>query len=607
MATLSWDALQPRGGADGTTCWTLRVLQPSVEVAHATPLLAAAGVATLALPCLLSSPPASAHCALFHALNVAAVADERDESGASRADALSEHVGQLAQALADGPISSRLCALSALRAVLDEPGVRCRAVTHPPAALLDALVRVATANAPLAEPPRSADAFFSASPAFWGHALRQEAVLPARATNKDALATLDALCVLHALHCLNALLHAVAEDSEASAAKLAGALLRRDVGAATAAWSTPQTYGVTVLPVSIPTARVPLPCRDAAVCGVLLVSRGRAVALQLAAELMRRGLREDSVKDPRTPYPPLTSPEAAAIKPHEMLLSRLLLLGMEVFMRDRPEAAASIDSSTRAAAAVLLAVLLELSAALRHKEAHAKEAIMLLDNGVLDTLVALVRSGGGLCAAARAAALAAAAELAVLVPSAKRLSSFTALLAELLALQGDGDTILRDAAVHAIGKLVPFAELRPFMRDQRAQLTSLATSAPGCGADAVLRATKAPPSATLAANATSFPDRTTRVSLAASAAPDIGALAAQLMARLNRGAAEAAASAPAARAFAARPTCAACGAVKLASALKRCSACNSVLYCDAACQKGHWKKHKAACRAAAEAARQQQQ
>jgi len=251
MATLSWVALQPRGGADaasGARCWTLRVLHPSVEVAHAPPLLAAAGGATLALPCLLSSPPASAHCVLFHTLNVAAVADERDDS-AARADALSEHVGELAQALADGPVSSRLCALAALRAVLDEPGGRCRAVTHPPAALLDALVHVATANAPLsnaplAEPPSITDAFFSAgSSAFWGQALRRADVLPARTTDKDAVATLDALCVLHALHCLNALLHAVAEDSEASAAKLAGALLRRGVGDATLAWSAPQTYG----------------------------------------------------------------------------------------------------------------------------------------------------------------------------------------------------------------------------------------------------------------------------------------------------------------------------------------------------------------------------
>ena len=350
----------------------------------------------------------------------------------------------------------------------------------------------------------------------------------------------------------------------------------------------------------IPPARLPLPCRDAAACGTPLVTRGRTVAMQLAAALLQRGLHAGSVRDPRTPYPPpLNTPEAAVVKPNEVLLSRLLSVGAEVFMEGR---------ATAAAAALLLAELLQSSAALRHEHSHTKDAIELFEFGLLDVFVALARSGSVLSGAARAAALAAAAELALLARSAQPLSSLTALLAELLSLPGDGDAFMRDAAVQAMGKLVHFAELRsPFMRDQRAQLTSLTTSVPGCGADAVLRAAEAPPTATLAANAAKFPQRSHPATLAALPEPEKDVFMDTMRTTLSRRAAEAAASAPAARAFSERPTCAACGAVKLASALKRCSACSSVLYCDATCQKGHWKTHKAACRAAVKAALQQQQ
>jgi hypothetical protein len=37
--------------------------------------------------------------------------------------------------------------------------------------------------------------------------------------------------------------------------------------------------------------------------------------------------------------------------------------------------------------------------------------------------------------------------------------------------------------------------------------------------------------------------------------------------------------------------------------LKACGACRLVLYCGAACQKGHWPEHKKACKAARDAAR----
>ena len=44
-------------------------------------------------------------------------------------------------------------------------------------------------------------------------------------------------------------------------------------------------------------------------------------------------------------------------------------------------------------------------------------------------------------------------------------------------------------------------------------------------------------------------------------------------------------------------TCAACG--KLALQMLKCSRCTAVFYCGAACQKRHWREHKAACGAAA--------
>ena len=44
-------------------------------------------------------------------------------------------------------------------------------------------------------------------------------------------------------------------------------------------------------------------------------------------------------------------------------------------------------------------------------------------------------------------------------------------------------------------------------------------------------------------------------------------------------------------------TCAACGAAEPAiAAFKRCAGCKQVAYCGVACQKGHWKAHKPACR-----------
>ena len=52
----------------------------------------------------------------------------------------------------------------------------------------------------------------------------------------------------------------------------------------------------------------------------------------------------------------------------------------------------------------------------------------------------------------------------------------------------------------------------------------------------------------------------------------------------------------------ARPACANCGKTrrwdKADKPLSKCSRCWSVAYCGAACQKAHWKAHKAACRAA---------
>jgi predicted Zn-ribbon and HTH transcriptional regulator len=52
----------------------------------------------------------------------------------------------------------------------------------------------------------------------------------------------------------------------------------------------------------------------------------------------------------------------------------------------------------------------------------------------------------------------------------------------------------------------------------------------------------------------------------------------------------------------ARPACANCGKTrrwdKADKPLSKCARCKSVAYCGAACQKAHWKAHKAACRAA---------
>ena len=47
--------------------------------------------------------------------------------------------------------------------------------------------------------------------------------------------------------------------------------------------------------------------------------------------------------------------------------------------------------------------------------------------------------------------------------------------------------------------------------------------------------------------------------------------------------------------------CAACGAAARSDgrALMACSACTAVSYCSAACQRGHWKQHRASCRASA--------
>jgi MYND finger len=41
--------------------------------------------------------------------------------------------------------------------------------------------------------------------------------------------------------------------------------------------------------------------------------------------------------------------------------------------------------------------------------------------------------------------------------------------------------------------------------------------------------------------------------------------------------------------------CANCGAVSTTSALKRCSRCLSVRYCNEACQRAHWKQHRKNC------------
>lgn len=46
--------------------------------------------------------------------------------------------------------------------------------------------------------------------------------------------------------------------------------------------------------------------------------------------------------------------------------------------------------------------------------------------------------------------------------------------------------------------------------------------------------------------------------------------------------------------------CGACGAQR-GAALKLCQACKQAHYCDATCQRRHWKQHRAACRAAAAA------
>jgi hypothetical protein len=47
-------------------------------------------------------------------------------------------------------------------------------------------------------------------------------------------------------------------------------------------------------------------------------------------------------------------------------------------------------------------------------------------------------------------------------------------------------------------------------------------------------------------------------------------------------------------------TCASCG--KKALQMHRCSRCKAAFYCGAACQKRHWREHKAACEAACGAA-----
>jgi hypothetical protein len=64
--------------------------------------------------------------------------------------------------------------------------------------------------------------------------------------------------------------------------------------------------------------------------------------------------------------------------------------------------------------------------------------------------------------------------------------------------------------------------------------------------------------------------------------------------------AEAAAAALPAGAAAARAVCAACGAAKASGGakLRRCAGCRAVRYCSAACQKAHWREHRAACEAA---------
>jgi hypothetical protein len=43
--------------------------------------------------------------------------------------------------------------------------------------------------------------------------------------------------------------------------------------------------------------------------------------------------------------------------------------------------------------------------------------------------------------------------------------------------------------------------------------------------------------------------------------------------------------------------CAACG--KKALQMLKCSRCTAAFYCDAACQKRHWREHRAACGAGA--------
>ena len=45
-------------------------------------------------------------------------------------------------------------------------------------------------------------------------------------------------------------------------------------------------------------------------------------------------------------------------------------------------------------------------------------------------------------------------------------------------------------------------------------------------------------------------------------------------------------------------TCFLCGKEGRSPPLRRCSQCEIAYYCSKTCQKGHWKKHKAACIAA---------
>jgi hypothetical protein len=62
----------------------------------------------------------------------------------------------------------------------------------------------------------------------------------------------------------------------------------------------------------------------------------------------------------------------------------------------------------------------------------------------------------------------------------------------------------------------------------------------------------------------------------------------------------AAAGTPPIGAAASSSVCAACGAAKASGGakLRRCAGCRAVRYCSPACQKAHWRQHRAACEAA---------